>query len=126
MILVPDTFFSPADISMPAGGNKSHSTSLLVQCITDEFEGVPIEPVMRRYWNENAGDLGPYSSTKPIVIYHSILGLEFVNQLTIDDDERAATLVAVSNKSVYAHICTLYVNVLTCTRWWWRGALLEW
>ncbi|KAL1952427.1 hypothetical protein VTO73DRAFT_1576 [Trametes versicolor] len=79
MILVPDTFFSPADISMPAGGNKSHSTSLLVQCITDEFEGVPIEPVMRRYWNENAG-------------------LEFVNQLTIDDDERAATLVAVSNK----------------------------
>ncbi|EIW65180.1 MutS family protein MSH4 [Trametes versicolor FP-101664 SS1] len=79
MILVPDTFFSPTDISMPAGGNKSHSTSLLVQCITDEFEGVPIEPVMRRYWNENAG-------------------LEFLNQLTIDDDERAATLVAVSNK----------------------------
>lgn len=33
-------------------------------------------------------------------------GLEFVNQLTIDDDERAATLVAVSNKSVHAHICT--------------------
>lgn len=55
MILVPDTFLSLTDISLPAGGNKSHSTSLLVQCITEEFEGVPIEPVMRKYWNENAG-----------------------------------------------------------------------
>ncbi|KAI0656744.1 muts domain V-domain-containing protein [Cubamyces menziesii] len=79
MILVPDTFFSLTDTSLPSGANNMHSTSVLVQCITDEFDGVPIEPVMRKYWNENAG-------------------LEFVNQLTVDDDERAATLVAVSNK----------------------------
>ncbi|KAL7285904.1 hypothetical protein ACG7TL_001015 [Trametes sanguinea] len=79
MILVPDTFLSINDLSLPSGANRSQTTSMLVQCMTDEFEGVPIEPVMRKYWNENAG-------------------LEFVNQLTVDDDERAATLVAVSNK----------------------------
>ncbi|KAH9891206.1 muts domain V-domain-containing protein [Cubamyces lactineus] len=79
MILVPDTFFSLTDTSLPSGANNLRSTSVLVQCITDEFDGVPIEPVMRKYWNENAG-------------------LEFVSQLTVDDDERAATLVAVSNK----------------------------
>ncbi|KAI0324451.1 hypothetical protein GY45DRAFT_1375540 [Cubamyces sp. BRFM 1775] len=79
MILVPDTFFSLTDTTLPSGASNLHSTSVLVQCITDEFDGVPVEPVMRKYWNENAG-------------------LEFVNQLTVDDDERAATLVAVSNK----------------------------
>ncbi|KAI0369881.1 hypothetical protein BV20DRAFT_1036163 [Pilatotrama ljubarskyi] len=79
MILVPDTFLSLTDVSLPSGANKSQTTSLLVQCITDEFDGVPIEPVMRKYWNETAG-------------------LEFVNQLSLEDDERAATLVALSNK----------------------------
>ncbi|RPD59471.1 hypothetical protein L227DRAFT_549255 [Lentinus tigrinus ALCF2SS1-6] len=79
MILVPDTFMSVTDISLPSGGKKPQTTSLLVQCIMEEFEGVPIEPVMRKYWSDNAG-------------------LEFINQLTVEDDERAATLVAVSNK----------------------------
>ncbi|CDO71736.1 hypothetical protein BN946_scf184920.g20 [Trametes cinnabarina] len=86
MILVPDTFLSVNDVSLASSSaQKSQTTSMLVQCMTEEFEGVPIEPVMRKYWNENAG-------------------LEFVNQLTVDDDERAATLVAVSNKSIYAPI----------------------
>ncbi|KAI0717509.1 muts domain V-domain-containing protein [Cerioporus squamosus] len=79
MILVPDTFMSLTDISLASGGKKPQTTSLLVQCIMEEFEGVPIEPVMRKYWSDNAG-------------------LEFINQLTIEDDERAATLVAVSNQ----------------------------
>ncbi|KAI0761165.1 muts domain V-domain-containing protein [Trametes elegans] len=78
MVLVPDTFLSLTDMTS-SGANKSQTTSMLVQCITDEFDGVPIEPVMRRYWDENAG-------------------LEFINQLTVEGDERAATLVAVSNK----------------------------
>lgn len=30
--------------------------------------------------------------------FDHLVGLEFVNQLCVDDDERAATLVAVSNK----------------------------
>ncbi|RDX51557.1 hypothetical protein OH76DRAFT_1378852 [Lentinus brumalis] len=79
MILVPDTFMSLTDISLASGGKKPHTTSLLVQCIMEEFEDVAIEPVMRKYWSDNAG-------------------LEFINQLTIEDDERAATLVAVSNQ----------------------------
>ncbi|KAI9065774.1 hypothetical protein FKP32DRAFT_1665232 [Trametes sanguinea] len=79
MILVPDTFLSINDLSLPTGANRSQATSMLVQCMQEEFDGIPIEPVMRKYWNENAG-------------------LEFINQLTVDDDERAATLVAVSNK----------------------------
>ncbi|KAI0735804.1 muts domain V-domain-containing protein [Earliella scabrosa] len=79
MILVPDTFLSLSDISLTSSGKKPQTTSLLVQCIMEEFEGVPVEPVMRKYWSDNAG-------------------LEFINQLTVEDDERAATLVAVSNK----------------------------
>ena len=38
------------------GGKKPTSTSVLVKRILDEFEGVPIEPVMRKYWNETAGE----------------------------------------------------------------------
>lgn len=32
----------------------------------------------------------------------SLSGLEFINQLSVDDEESAATLVAVSSKYVYA------------------------
>ncbi|KAH9939032.1 muts domain V-domain-containing protein [Epithele typhae] len=78
IVLVPDTFVSLSD-SHAASGKKPQTTSLLVQYIMDEFEGVSIEPVMRKYWSDNAG-------------------LDFVNQLMVEDDERAATLVAVSNK----------------------------
>ncbi|EMD41395.1 hypothetical protein CERSUDRAFT_41819 [Gelatoporia subvermispora B] len=78
LILVPDTFFSLSDAPL-ASSAKKHNTSLLVECLRDEFEHVAVEPVLRKYWNETAG-------------------LEFVNQLTVDDDERPATLVAVSTK----------------------------
>ncbi|KAI0935607.1 hypothetical protein AcV5_003986 [Taiwanofungus camphoratus] len=79
LILVPDTFLSISDVSLASGGKKPPSTSVLVQCMMEEFDSIPIEPVMRKYWNEGAG-------------------LEFVNQLTVDDNERAATLVTVSSK----------------------------
>lgn len=55
MILVPDTFMSLTDISLASGGKKPQTTSLLVQCIMEEFEDVAIEPVMRKYWSDNAG-----------------------------------------------------------------------
>ncbi|THH14058.1 hypothetical protein EW146_g6239 [Bondarzewia mesenterica] len=79
LVLVPDTFLSAADTSLASGGKKPRSTSLLLQCIQDEFPFVPVEPVLRRYWNED-------------------VGLKFINQLCIEDDERAATLLAASNK----------------------------
>ncbi|KAH8111431.1 muts domain V-domain-containing protein [Phellopilus nigrolimitatus] len=50
-----------------------------LQCIQEEFLGVPIEPVLRKYWNEDAG-------------------LQFINQLCVDSEDRAATLLAVSSK----------------------------
>ncbi|KZT09019.1 uncharacterized protein LAESUDRAFT_742230 [Laetiporus sulphureus 93-53] len=78
LILVPDTFLSVSDISLASGGKKPSTTSVLVQCLMEEFD-VPVEPVLRKYWNESAG-------------------LDFVDQLTVDDEERAATLVAVSTK----------------------------
>ena len=55
MILVPDTFLSLSDVSLTSSGKKPQTTSLLVQCIMEEFEGVPVEPVMRKYWSDNAG-----------------------------------------------------------------------
>ncbi|PIL30772.1 hypothetical protein GSI_06940 [Ganoderma sinense ZZ0214-1] len=79
IVLVPDTFMSLSDVSLASGAKTPQTTTLLVQCIMDEFDGVPIEPVMRKYWSDNAG-------------------LDFVNQLMVDNDERAATLVAMSNK----------------------------
>jgi len=78
LILVPETFLSLADVSLASGGKKPTSTSVLVQCVVDEFN-CPIEPVPRKYWDENAG-------------------LDFVNQLKAEDVEGAATLLAVSSK----------------------------
>jgi DNA mismatch repair protein MSH4 len=50
LILVPHTLLSEDE----ADGTSS-STSLLVQSIMDEFTGVPVEPVQRKYWNDMAG-----------------------------------------------------------------------
>ncbi|KIY64938.1 hypothetical protein CYLTODRAFT_438032 [Cylindrobasidium torrendii FP15055 ss-10] len=79
MILVPDTFFSAADAAMLPSGKRAGSTSMLLEFIAEEFPGVPIEPVGRKYWNEANG-------------------LEFVQQLCVDDDERAGTLLTVAPK----------------------------
>ncbi|KAI0245681.1 muts domain V-domain-containing protein [Lactifluus subvellereus] len=79
LILVPDTFLSSKDNMGPSSGSTPSSTSILVQCLYDEFPAVPVEPVLRKYWNEDAG-------------------LEFVFQLCVQDEERAATIVAVSRK----------------------------
>lgn len=55
MILVPDTFFSAADAAMLPSGKRAGSTSMLLEFIAEEFPGVPIEPVGRKYWNETNG-----------------------------------------------------------------------
>ncbi|KZT68826.1 hypothetical protein DAEQUDRAFT_751159 [Daedalea quercina L-15889] len=78
LILVPDTFLSVSDVSLASGGKKPSAPSVLVQSVMEEFD-VPVEPVMRKYWNETAG-------------------LDFVTQLIVDDNERAATIVAASAK----------------------------
>lgn len=57
LVLVPDTSLSHADASAPVSGKYASNTSLLVQCIQDEFVGIPVEPVLRKYWNEEAGKL---------------------------------------------------------------------
>jgi len=56
LILIPDTFLSSKDNLGPSSGNTSSSTSLLVKFIYDEFPGVPVEPVLRKYWSEDAGN----------------------------------------------------------------------
>ncbi|KAH8101458.1 muts domain V-domain-containing protein [Cristinia sonorae] len=80
LILVPDTFLSVNDVLLASGGKKPTTTPVLVQCILEEFDYLPVEPVLRRYWNDIS------------------VGLEFVNQLCVDGDERAATIVAASAK----------------------------
>ncbi|KAF9042120.1 muts domain V-domain-containing protein [Panaeolus papilionaceus] len=79
LILVPDTFFSASDAALAPSGKRASSTSLLIQLIRDEFPEVDMEPVGRKNWND-AG------------------GLEFITQLCVENDERAATILAVSNK----------------------------
>ncbi|KAF8170384.1 muts domain V-domain-containing protein [Pholiota molesta] len=79
LVLIPDTFLSATDAALAPSGKRAASTSLLVEYIREEFPGVQIEPVGRRYWNDSGG-------------------LEFVLQLCVEDDERAGTVLAVSNK----------------------------
>lgn len=55
-VLVPDTFLSAADGAFVPGGKRSSSTSMLVEYIREEFPGVPLDPVGRKYWNDAAGD----------------------------------------------------------------------
>ncbi|KAF4623673.1 hypothetical protein D9613_001515 [Agrocybe pediades] len=79
LVLIPDTFLSASDAALAPSGKRSASTSLLVEYIREEFPGVELEPVGRRYWNDASG-------------------LEFILQLCVEDDERAGTVLAVSNK----------------------------
>ncbi|KAG9223529.1 hypothetical protein CCMSSC00406_0007021 [Pleurotus cornucopiae] len=74
-ILLPDTFISGAG----PHGQPAPGASLLVEYIREEFPYVQLEPIGRKFWNE-AG------------------GLEFIGQLCVDDDERTATMLAVSTK----------------------------
>ena len=110
VILIPDTFLSSKDNLGPSSGNTSSSTSLLVQCLYDEFPGVPVEPVLRKYWNEDAGTSHLYSSEQ--LPYLESQGLEFVSQLCVRDEERAATLLAVSRKCAYMRPITLSLHLL--------------
>ncbi|KIO01684.1 hypothetical protein M404DRAFT_16192 [Pisolithus tinctorius Marx 270] len=79
LVLVPETFVSAADASFATSGKRPSTTSLLVRFIMEEFQNVPIEPVARKYWNDSAG-------------------MDFITQLCVEDDERAATLVSVADR----------------------------
>lgn len=79
LILVPDTFLSASDASLLPSGKRASATSFLVEFIREEFPSVPLEPMGRKYWNE-------------------LSGMQFIDQLCVEDDERAGTLMAVRDK----------------------------
>ncbi|KAK0232710.1 muts domain V-domain-containing protein [Armillaria fumosa] len=79
LILVPDTFLSASDASLLPSGKRAPATSFLVEFIREEFPSVPLEPMGRKYWNE-------------------LSGMQFIDQLCVEDDERAGTLMAVRDK----------------------------
>lgn len=56
LILVPDTFLSLSEASLSSGAKRAQTTSLLLQAISEEFESVPVEPVLRKYWSDGAGE----------------------------------------------------------------------
>ena len=95
LVLIPDTFLSTSDAALAPSGKRSASTSLLVEYISEEFPGVQIDAVGRRYWNDAGGEL---SWAFVFRFFERFVGLEFVLQLCVDDDERAGTVLAVSNK----------------------------
>jgi len=55
LFLIPDTFLSVSDAALAPSGKRSAATSLLVEYIKEEFPGIQIEPVERRYWNDAGG-----------------------------------------------------------------------
>jgi DNA mismatch repair protein MSH4 len=109
LILIPDTFLSSKDNLGPSCGKPSGSTSLLVHCLYDEFPGVPVEPVLRKYWNEDAGISHIYASE--YFLYLESQGLEFVSQLCVQDEERTATILAVSRKYAYTRSTPLFFRI---------------
>ncbi|KAL5534740.1 hypothetical protein ACEPAG_1204 [Sanghuangporus baumii] len=95
LVIVPDTFLSDTDASVNSSTRHAVNATLLVQCIQGEFPHVPIEPVLRKYWNEESG-------------------LHFVNQLTADSENRAATLLAASSKYyALSAACALFKHAET-------------
>ena len=57
LVLVPDNFLSSSEKSSSSRrSSSSNFSSLLVQYIGEEFPGVPIEPVARKYWNDVGGE----------------------------------------------------------------------
>ncbi|KIK43853.1 hypothetical protein CY34DRAFT_680561 [Suillus luteus UH-Slu-Lm8-n1] len=98
MILVPDTFLSSTSTSLTPSASATRgasSSSLSVQFIREEFPQVPIEPVPRKYWNDSAG-------------------YQFIAQFCVEDDERAATLVSVTDKYyTLSAACALFKFVET-------------
>jgi hypothetical protein len=97
LVLVPHTSLPEDD------DDSSSSSSLLVQCIKDEFVGVPIEPVQRKYWNDMAG---MRRAVQGAYTFNIRVGLEFIQQLALENDERAGTLLSASNKSVF--LCWIF------------------
>ncbi|KAG1741768.1 muts domain V-domain-containing protein [Suillus paluster] len=98
VILVPDTFISSTNASLTSSASAKRgpsSSSLSVQFIREEFPQVPIEPVPRKYWNDSAG-------------------YQFIAQFCVEDDERAATLVSVTDKYyTLSAACALFKFVET-------------
>jgi len=60
-------------------------------------------------YQENTGMIAPVSR-QYIFSCHlcadASLGYQFITQFCVEDNERAATLVSVTDKSLYTHICT--------------------
>ena len=83
-----------SDVSLASGGKKPSTTSVLVQCMMEEFD-VPIEPVQRKYWNETAGR---FTGSTYCSEWLMAPGLDFITQLIVEGDERAGTIVAASTK----------------------------
>uniref|UniRef100_A0A0W0G5I1 DNA mismatch repair proteins mutS family domain-containing protein n=1 Tax=Moniliophthora roreri TaxID=221103 RepID=A0A0W0G5I1_MONRR len=96
MVLVPDTFLSASDRGYKKRYENS-TKSMLVELIQEEFPGVPVEAVPRKYWNEQSGESGSIDPPDLLCLIHST-GLEFIQQLCVDDEERAGTILAVSTK----------------------------
>lgn len=85
---------------MPMDITSDRKLSLLVESMKDEFgedDGfTEFVPIARKYWNDQSGEHS--TSVSVLLAYFKTSGLEAINQLIIDDGERAGTLVAVSNK----------------------------
>lgn len=122
VILVPDTAF-------PGPGLQTAETkcSKLVEEIENQL-GITCRPVPRRHWDpENGEQLEHQGSRGQKKVQSQIFpGLSYLQRLAIDDDSKAPTIVASSEK--YA-INRQTLNALTSSRYYARCAIaaaLEW
>jgi DNA mismatch repair protein MSH4 len=92
LILIPDTFLPSASSSKSRNNTPN---TILINCLQEEFSGVPMHPVLRKYWSETAGE---FDAGRETVNRCLLVGLDFITQLCVDDEDRPAVLVSVSNK----------------------------
>ena len=94
-MLIHDTFVSTSDAAASSWQTICFHFPLGRIYISEEFPDVQIDAVGRRYWNHARGELSWIFLFR---FSECFVGLEFVLQLCVDDDERAGTVLAVSNK----------------------------
>ena len=83
--------------TFPTKLGSGQYSSALIQYIQEDFPDVNLAPASRKYWNETAGKMLIHRRS---MILTGTIGLEYITQLIVDGDERAATLLSISEQCV--------------------------
>lgn len=114
LVLVPDTFISLSDATLAAGGKRPNTTSLLVQCILEEFEYIPVEPVLRKYWSDSAGTKTCFVCTDAIVLLLEQDSSSSISSVLKTMNVRLLSLQSQTSGCMRSYLALLYTHYCPC------------